>query len=722
MALIAEDALISAVIDTRTLDWELNWVYQVHADTITTDNEQALTDALNVLRATRGSIDVLTALLTRGPGPQSGGDGIDIRNELPQVFERFNADARTASAAIVLGATGIVALALTALVMLAALIADRRRELMVLLRSRGAASRQLLAALLVESLLICVPAATAGYVLTRALIDTPALRSAQIAAALTCGAAILVWLLAARVTLFGQLGRLLGAQVALPSRRRLWRAAAEGAVVVLAITALWLIRRRGLEPSGAPDALLAVDPLLAAVPALLGLVFGLAALRLYPWAARVIGRLTHFSRGALAFVSARRIAGQSTAAALPLVVMIVAIGLSVFASVLVSSVQVTRADYVWHEVRADYRIDAAGTTSFALPARLDMSAVPGVEVHARELRTTANAERGGSNGGNVVQSRSLAFLALDIAQFAAVTDGTPVAAAFPTALTTGTPLGTIEQPLPAVISEAWPEGAGPRPGLGDTFELAVIASQFGAPLDIVVQVVEVRPDAPGTSGPFALVDWEAFAAVSAADTGRELRPSSIYLRGAPDETVLRQTIIEQALIFEAPEAGQTALPLGIRLVSRTARLSALSDAPLARGLVDSFQLAVLCAALYSVVAMGAGMILTARARRRDLSYLRTLGMSSRQAFALVLLEQAPAALVASVFGVALGILTARLIAPGIDLAAFIGPDIPVAMTDDWGAIIAIVLLLGLGVFLATVITSIFARRTQLSDVLRIGDR
>ena len=138
--------------------------------------------------------------------------------------------------------------------------------------------------------------------------------------------------------------------------------------------------------------------------------------------------------------------------------------------------------------------------------------------------------------------------------------------------------------------------------------------------------------------------------------------------------------------------------------------------------MNSFQLAVLCAALYSVVAMGAGMILTARARRRDLSYLRTLGMSSRQAFALVLLEQIPAALVASVCGVGLGILTARLIAPGIDLAAFIGPDIPVTMTDDWGAILAIVLLLGLGVFLATVVTSIFARRTQLSDVLRIGDR
>ena len=44
------------------------------------------------------------------------------------------------------------------------------------------------------------------------------------------------------------------------------------------------------------------------------------------------------------------------------------------------------------------------------------------------------------------------------------------------------------------------------------------------------------------------------------------------------------------------------------------------------------------------------------------------------------------------------------------------------MTSDLGAIGAIVLLLGLGVILATLVTGIFARRTQLSDVLRVGDR
>jgi putative ABC transport system permease protein len=116
------------------------------------------------------------------------------------------------------------------------------------------------------------------------------------------------------------------------------------------------------------------------------------------------------------------------------------------------------------------------------------------------------------------------------------------------------------------------------------------------------------------------------------------------------------------------------------------------------------------------------LLLTARSRLRDLAYLRALGLSRRQAVAVTAAELAPPFVVALVVGTALGLATAYLVEPGLDLTALAAGGRDVAVHLD--PLAPLVLAFGLLVVAAAAIwaTAAVVRRMSLSRSLRMGER
>jgi len=249
----------------------------------------------------------------------------------------------------------------------------------------------------------------------------------------------------------------------------------------------------------------------------------------------------------------------------------------------------------------------------------------------------------------------------------------------------------------------------------------VSAAQLSGTPSVFVRVVATRPDHPGlrSDAPFVVVRWEALAAAIDAQHARPLLPTTIYLSGQGVENDAIQTeIAAQSLNPALADLGRDRR-LGVAFVSRQQYLSGLRDAPLARGLTNSFRLSVVLAAIYAGLVVIVALVLTARERSRDLGYLRTLGLDSRQALGMTLTETVPGVLLACGLGVPLGIAIARLAEPGLDLRAFVGPEVTIAVLVDRPTAIAVAVGLALVSLLAVAIFSLLARRVQLGEVLRV---
>jgi putative ABC transport system permease protein len=162
------------------------------------------------------------------------------------------------------------------------------------------------------------------------------------------------------------------------------------------------------------------------------------------------------------------------------------------------------------------------------------------------------------------------------------------------------------------------------------------------------------------------------------------------------------------------------LALG-QLVSRHAAYRQLQEAPLVAAVVIGFRVALVVAAGYTALATMAALTLSAAARTRDLAFLRTLGLSARQALQLTVVEHGPPVLIALLPGVGLGVVVALLLAPALGLSAFAGTARQVALTVDWTAVAIMSGALLAVVAGAIAVSTWMARRASAADALRIGE-
>jgi putative ABC transport system permease protein len=482
---------------------------------------------------------------------------------------------------------------------------------------------------------------------------------------------------------------------AVVARTSLRRVVAETVAIVLAVVSLILLRRRGLVAGGpdTPDA--TFDPLLAAAPALLGLAVGIVTLRLYPYLIRLLARLGSRRRDIVGFVGFKRILLQPPAARLPLLVVLLAVAVAVFASVLGRSVTEGQRASSWQQVGADYRI----TVSSGSPAdALDVSGVTAVEASALGLQLNLTTLRSGSM---TVPSRA-EFLALETNDYSAVASDAPAFQDLPTALVeeqSPVGIGTDTNPIPAIVSRQWSDEQAPVPG-----------GMFSAGLGrsrVTFVVADIRDRFPGIppDRPFMIT---SFAKLVGASVEPMPRATVLFLR-APEKA--------QAEIKAAIES-QT---VGAEPASRYEVFNEIHDAAFVAGATRGFLLVFALATVLAMVAAIAGLALTSRSRRKHLAYLRTLGLSVRQSLGVTAIEQLPPVVLAAVVGSVLGAGSAKLAEPGIDLGAFTGPGPAAGLQIDIPAIVFVTAGLVGAIVLAVAVFGYLSRHEDLGGILRLGD-
>lgn len=616
-----------------------------------------------------------------------------IRTGLSGIFRAYMSQRSLAEAVLALAATGLAGVALSVIALVSQFIADRRRPATLLMRGRGASTRQIAVAQIVEGLLVSLPAAVVGYLVAVLVVSGRAARWSLLGA-------LLVALCATLLLLFAHLPHARRALI-IPVRgdgagRRvgIQRIVLEGLLVVLAIAGAVVLRRRGLSSDSATTDQVGFDPYLAAVPLLVGLAVGVLALRLYPLPVKLLAWATALRRDLVPVLGFRRVSRQAGAANLPLLVLLLAVAVGVFSSIMLTSISRGQSDSAWQRIGADYRIEVG--TQAILPATFQVDDVDGVAASAMvTLRPTVQFV------GRTAGTGSALLVAPEANDLAAVNRGNAADPHFPAEMlapASGSDFGQPTNPVPAIVSTNLPNQ---NLHVGDTFALTI----YGR--DTTYEVVDMRDRFPGIG---VTERWIVVAHdhLIAANPGRPFRYNLTFVRGG-------------ANLLDNLDAAVEAQSGAARVTSRWEEYADVSDAPLISGVTNGFRVGLAIAAAYSALAIIIALTITAAARARDTALLRTMGLSNDQTVWLTIAEQVPIVAVALLAGVGLGIIVVRLIEPGIDLTAFTGPDVPVSIQYDWVAVGLLCSGLILVVAGAIAVTSYAARRAQLGRALRLGD-
>lgn len=612
------------------------------------------------------------ALLTH-PGQRTF---MRFQTGLTDLLEDFERQASATRAVIAVVAAGLIGTGAGLLLLAAQLMLDRRRVEVSLLRARGASAPGLAGRFLTEAALVVVPAAAVGWLLHAPLPGRPDPDLAAGIGAIPVAVAVLA-LLAVPVTVV--LDRLLGEhrQGAAPARAgrgelRRFRPAparltAEVLVVLLAGLGVWLLQRRGVNQAG-------VDPYLSAVPILVAVAAGLVALRLYPWPLRLFGAMAARRRGAVGFLGFARAGRAAPVTALPLVVLVLAVGLGGFAGAVYASVSAARDAAATRAVGADLRVRGEALTAQAAAAA---SQVPGV-----------SAVAGLHRDGRVYEEQNSRIQAVVL---------TVDAPAYQRVLAA---IGAPDR-LPEAVVSARP-GTAPVPVLAGT----PVTEEAGTGLTIQVGRNEFAAEVVGgVAGLPRLLDGERWILVPGSALPEPVGVDELLISGADADP-------------DAVLAAAGGDPGAATVTTRSGYRADLDASEFNRGLNLALAAGTAGAALGGLLAIGLALLVQGAARGRSLSVLRTMGLSSRQARGVLLVELVPVTLLAVGTGAVAGAVLPVLLAPSLGLTRFTdGVPIPVGLDVRTAGLLAV--LLGVFVVGGAVAEAAVNRRLGLGRVLRV---
>ena len=565
-----------------------------------------------------------------------------VRSGLLPLIQAHAARWTSALAILTVVAIGPAAAAIAALGLIATLAARRRRPALTLVRGRGATVGQIVRAVVLEGLVITLPALGLAVLATIVLIPTGSNRLTVAVATVVAAATVVLLLVtalpSATATLVG------GREDGPPRGPGVRRLVLDGVVVLAAAAGAWLLRERGIRGTSSTGELAAADPLIAAVPALAAIAVGLAAIRLLPLPLRLLGRIARGRRGLVPMLALRRAVQGGTTSAI-LLVLLAAASIGTFSSAALTHLDRSAEVSSWHVAGAPYRLsDPLGSLS----SDLDPKTLPGV-------RSVA--------AGSAVQIRignnnlRIQFLSIDAAAWEPMIRGTAGDPGLPPALLTPEP-GAV---LPIVVSA----GVAGRPDgvkIGDDFDILVNGLAYHAR---AVAAIETFPTmAPGTN--FAIASRQQLKAIHPE---AQLLPTMVFLDApASADAAIRAAVgaIDSGAIVD----GQAALAADFR------------SSPVTAALIVGIAAAGLVAAIYAALAITAALALAGAARAVEVAHLRTLGLSRREALGLAIVEHGPTVLLAPVAGILLGLGLFALVEPSLGVDALVGSRIAVGFTVD----------------------------------------
>ncbi|MGI3223165.1 hypothetical protein ACRJ4B_03455 [Streptomyces sp. GTA36] len=614
-----------------------------------------------------------------GPHPAST---LQHSTHLPDALTDFGRQWRQGRVVISFALASLLVVGLLAAAVTALLAVRRSLDAHRLQRARGASATGLALARAVHTAPTVLLGLVAGIAAARSLPGpSPAYGQALLVAGL-------VWLLLPALTwhaLRDRSARTGGRPVPFAAGRRL---TAEAVVLLLAAAGVVALRTRGTAAEAGPD------PLLAAVPALLGLATVAVLVRCYPLPVRILARLSARRRGVVALIALSRAAKEAPARALALLVLVVTLAGAVFGGFVAGTLAEGRREAAGWQVGADASYLGA-QRSPAVAERL--AQVRGVRetVSVRQLRVDPTSATSGSRYGIA------SLVGIDGARLRAAAPHSPAARALDAAGLTGPRSGTGIRVL------ATGARAGDR--LTVTLHGRKMDLRVAGPLpDDVLQdpaLGPVRGTTPSRER-LLLADNRDLTAIGASD----YEGSSLLLYGPHlDVQTLRSLV---------PRAGHDTAVGELRIRSEE-EADAAAD-----GMISVLRAAhttcTALAVLLALLALVLELLLSAEARGRTTAYLRTLGLGGRATSGLHLLQLLPMVVAAVAGGTALGLTLPALLGPALDLREFTGG--PAAPTPHPDLLLTAALGAGLGmlVVVAVGVETWIGRRRGLGAVLRLG--
>jgi putative ABC transport system permease protein len=619
-------------------------------------------------------------------------DLVRLNSGLDRVLEGYLTRRAASEAVLSIAAIGPLALAAGSIGMLSALLVARRRSALQLVRGRGASSRLILGAQLWEATLLAGAGALAGLLLATLIVPG---RQSGLSATLAIGTALvsIAVLVASTWPAIRRPPDPSARDEVAPLRTSSRRLVLELTAVVVALIGAGLLRQRGLTIEGGADEVARFDPFLAAVPMLAGFAAGIVAARLYPLPIRALGWLAARRRDLVPVLGLRSVGRRPAFATLPLLVLMLTAAFGSFALAVTESVDRGQVEASWRAVGADYRIQAPPGADLA---GLPFGEIAGVEASAAGFLNPSTAIE---LPGRIAR---IQLMALDVAAFQAVAEGSPTAPSWPAELLAAptAAAGTADEPIPAIISPTMPSGA-ESVVLGATTRLQVGQRKLS------FRVVAIRDDMPGlAAGSRYLV--APLAPVIGAPRG-DVAANLLFLRGSPGAAAAISELIERDG------------PTSTAVASRHAWYDALRGSPLVGAVSDGFRVGFIVAIAYAAMAIVTALTLGSAHRTRDLAFLRTLGLTRGQGMAMTLIEHAAPVLVAVVPGIATGVALAIVLQDSLGLDAFVGPGSTFRVQLELAGLAAVAALLLLVVAGAVALSTWLARRAPVVQALRLGE-
>lgn len=577
-------------------------------------------------------------------------------------------------------AVGMSGAAVGVLWLAAVLAVERRRSALALLRARGASGIAVRGLVAAQGLLVTLPAGAVGIAL--GMLAVPgATRPADLLppAAAVLAPTVLLAVAAGRVT--GRAGR---ADVGSAPWR--WRWVAEALVVVAAVVSVVVTRQRGL--AGATGG---ADPLVSALPVVLGLAAAVLVLRLYPWPVRGLLGLVRRRPGASGFLGAAQAARSPAAGLVPVVALVLGVATVALSAVTLSTVAAGSERSAVRSTGADVRLDlAVRTASGGGLTEEQVAAARGVEGVAA-LAAVGDAGRRSVEIGRT--SGTAAVVVVDAAALAEVQAGLPGVAALPGALAGAGDGGA----LPVVLAAGL--GAGP----GQAAAVLVGATPDSVDVDPAAVVGEVPGVVTGQS--WVLVDRAAWT----ARTGLDPVVDRLLVRVAPGADPQEVAAALTAALDD---------PLTVRTVAGAR--AELDRSVLVTGtrtalLVVTGVSALLCAGVLALL-----LLTGAPARGRTTALLRTLGAPASVGRGLVAAEVAGPVVVSAAGGLLVAAVLPRLVLGAADLRLFTGAAERADLVVDPATVAAVA---GAGLVVCAVALAVAvaaARRVAAVEVLREG--
>jgi FtsX-like permease family len=293
-------------------------------------------------------------------------DAAEVTTDLPAILSRATSGTRSSGSGILLLDGQIIVLGGYALIMVAAMVVERRRGTTAVLRVRGATTGQLLRLSATEALVLVVPAALLAPALAAGLlIALDALGSGGhvVVVPRVTVEAIVLAAIAAGVAFVGMAIPVLASSGPIASVRRsvgrqLTRTAAhrtglDVAFVAFAAVLLWELRVNGAPISQSFRGSIGIDPLLVAAPAM-GLAAGaVLTMRIVPALAVGLERLAGRRNGVVGPLAARSISRRSSRYSRSALLLVVAVAIAFLAATYQRTWQQSQVDQVATAIPVD---------------------------------------------------------------------------------------------------------------------------------------------------------------------------------------------------------------------------------------------------------------------------------------------------------------------------------------------------------------------------------